>query len=109
MSEQDHGQFTVYVEESAIPGYQRAWVWGAAAALILLCGLIAGWLFSRGTQPLSTMQDSAGLTRASALLTQQERVNAGLRERIARLERAASTDPCGPLALEELSPALRNP
>lgn len=45
MTQQESPQFTIYDAQQAIPGYQRAGVWGLAALAILLCGLAAGWLF----------------------------------------------------------------
>ena len=44
MNRHEQEQCTVYAAETAIPRYQRAWVWGVAALAILLCGLAAGWL-----------------------------------------------------------------
>ena len=100
-SEQEHPQFTIYPKEAAIPGYQRAWVWGVAALAILLCGLAAGWLFGGGEQRAASDPPSGARSADSgALLVRQEAVNGQLRERITRLEQALAGDACGPAALE---------
>lgn len=110
-SEQEHPQFTIYPEEAAIPGYQRAWVWGVAALAILLCGLAAGWLFGAagnhhaGSAPRSALRSVDG----DALRVRQEAVNGQLRERITRLEQALAGDACGPAALEALTRTTGKP
>ncbi len=104
MTEHTHSSFMVYTDEAAIPGHQRAWVWGTVALAVLLCGALAGWLLSdvlsarsiSGIQPMSSMTDEA------ALLAQQEAVNAQLRERISQLEQVLSGDVCAPTALKML-------
>lgn len=90
----EQGQFSIYTAEAAIPRYQRAWVWGTTALAILLCGAVAGWLLG-GFMPLNALS-------AGAALTEQEQLNAGLRERIAQLEQALGGDPCALEALEAL-------
>lgn len=90
----EQGQFRMYAAEAAIPRYQRAWVWGTTALAILLCGAVAGWLLS-GITPFNALS-------AGAALTEQEQLNARLRERIAQLEQALGGDPCTLQALEAL-------
>lgn len=109
MAKKEKAQFAVYADESAIPRYQRAWVWGAAALAILLCGLAAGWLFGgiegySSRDPRSTVRFVDG----DASLAQQEAVNRQLRERIVQLERALAGDACGPVALEALTRGARD-
>ncbi|MBK8183829.1 MAG: hypothetical protein IPK63_13510 [Candidatus Competibacteraceae bacterium] len=108
MSEQRHAQFAIYAEETAIPRYQRAWVWGVAALLILLCGLAAGWLFGAsngaGRAPPAGAYSSVA---ESALLARQEDINAQLRRRIAQLEQALAGDACGAAALKALTQNTR--
>ncbi len=109
-SEQEHPQLTIYPEEAAIPGYQRAWVWGVAALAILLCGLAAGWLFAGGEQRAASDPPSGARSADSgALLVRQEAVNGQLRERITRLEQALTGDACGPAALEALTRTTGKP
>lgn len=110
MSEREHPQFTIYPEEAAIPGYQRAWVWGVAALAILLCGLAAGWLFGGGEQRAAADPPSAArVADGDASRVRQETINGQLRERIARLERALAGDACGPAALEALTASAGKP
>lgn len=112
MTRQEHAQFTVYAEEAAIPRYQRAWVWGVAALAVLLCGIVAGWLFGGAGSDAGSDLRLAGRSMeldGMALLAQQEAVNEHLRERIARLEQALDGDACGPAALEALTQGARNP
>ena len=106
MAEQKHAQFTVYAAEAAIPRYQRAWVWGTMALVILWCGAIAGWLLGGAMPPqlIAGGQPADGIGNRAALLTQQEAVNAQLRERIARLEQALGGEVCTSTALK--APAL---
>jgi hypothetical protein len=60
MNDQKQAQFTVYAAEAAIPRYQRAGVWGLAALAILLCGIVAGWLFGRaGSLPWESARPAA--------------------------------------------------
>ena len=111
MSEPEHSQYAVYAEEAAIPGHQRAWVWGVAALAILLCGLAAGWLFGGGASILA-VGDRPAVARpvdGDGSLARQEAVNGRLRERIARLERAVAGDACGPAALEALTETTEKP
>ncbi len=89
MNGQQHGQFTLYAAEAAIPRYQRAWVWGLAALTILLCGLAAGWLLGGVGTGLRS-----GTTDVKALLAQRQAVHDELRTRIAELEQTLSGDPC---------------
>lgn len=105
IAEQEHSQFTVYAVEAAIPRYQRAWVWGAAALAILLLGVVAGWLFSGAipTRLTSNAQSIGGMADGAALLTRQEAVNAQLRERITQVEQALGGDVCSPTALKALN------
>ena len=109
MNPQKQEQFTVYTAEAVIPRYQRAWVWGLAALVILLCGLAAGWLMGgagialRDGAPSSSRRAVDGV----ALLAQREAANDELRARIGRLEQALRSDPCAPAALEALPPASR--
>jgi len=110
MSRQAQESFTIYAVETAIPAYQRAWVWGLAALAILLCGLAAGWLagsagagFPGSAKTATPMQRVDG----AALLAQREAANDELRQRIARLEQALRGDACTPAALEALPPASR--
>ena len=104
MSKQEYPSFTLYEAESAIPGHQRAGVWGLAALAILLCGLIAGGLLgSAGILPLtggSTLDNAA-------LLTRQNAINQHLRERITSLEQALGGDVCTPAARQALLPDRR--
>lgn len=95
MAGQEHGQFTLYAAEAAIPRYQRAWVWGTAALVILLCGAVAGAALS-GIAPLRRAFPALS---TDAALAEQEQINARLRERMARLEQALGGDPCAPAAL----------
>lgn len=101
---------TVYATEAEIPRYQRAWVWGAAALGILLCGIAAGWLLNRSTVQ-SLREHKEQPTEAAALLARQEAANQQLRDRVARLEQALNHDPCSQAALDVLkqgAPASRN-
>jgi len=111
MSEPEHSQYAVYAEEAAIPGHQRAWVWGVAALAILLCGLVAGWLFGGGASGVagSDARSAARSVDGDGSLARQETVNGQLRERIARLERALAGDACGPAALEALTGTAEKP
>ena len=95
MAEQP-SQFKVYAAEAAIPGYQRAWVWGTAALAVLLCGVLAGWLLGGG----SASPVSGNGVDPAALLARQEAINAGLRERIAELDRTLGGEVCAPAALK---------
>ena len=101
MTQQEYPQFTIYDAQQAIPGYQRAGVWGGAALAILLCGLAAGWLFG-GAQIISP--GSGASLDGAALLPRQNADNAQLRARIAGLEQALSGDICAPAALKALQP-----
>ncbi len=106
MNDQKQAQFTVYAAEAAIPRYQRAGVWGLAALAILLCGIVAGWLFGRaGSLPWERARPAANapLVDGAALLAQREAANARLRERIAGLEQALAGDACAPAALNALT------
>lgn len=100
MVEQVSSQFMIYTAEAAIPRYQRAWVWGTVALVVLLCGAVVGWLLS-GVIPPRFM--AGGIVDGAALLARQEAVNARLREHIARLEQALGGDVCTPAALEALT------
>lgn len=104
MAEQTSSSFTVYTAEAAIPGYQRAWVWGTVALAVLLCGALAGWLLSGVLSPrsISGIQPATGIVDGAALLAEQEAVNAQLRERISELEQALGGDVCTPTALKVL-------
>lgn len=105
MNDRKPAQFTVYAAEAAIPRYQRAGVWGLAALAILVCGIVAGWLFGRAGSPSWERAPSAAhapLVDGAALLARREAANARLRERIAGLEQALAGDACAPAALEAL-------
>ena len=101
MTQQEYPQFTIYDAQQAIPGYQRAGVWGLAALAILLCGLAAGWLF--GSARIIPSGSGASLDGA-ALLARQDADNQQLRARIAGLEQALNGDVCAPAALKALRP-----
>ena len=108
MNQQKQEQFTIYAAETAIPRYQRAWVWGLAALAILLCGLVAGWLIGgAGTALRDGARSGIHAVDGAALLARQEAANDELRQRIARLEQALRGDACAPAALEALQPASR--
>lgn len=99
MSRQE--QFTIYATEAAIPRYQRARVWGLAALVVLLCGLVAGWLLGgAGASLRGRVQSSFQAVDGAALLAQREAANRELRERVARLEQVLRGDACAPAALE---------
>ena len=110
MAEQMHSSFTVYTAEAAIPGYQRAWVWGTVMLAVLLCGTLAGWLLSGVLSPqsISGIQPTSGMADGAALLTEQEAVNAQLRERISQLEQALGGDVCASTALKALGGKTEN-
>ncbi|PIE82962.1 MAG: hypothetical protein CSA09_04005 [Candidatus Contendobacter odensis] len=92
MSGSAHRSFQVYATETEIPGYQRAWVWGLAALVILCCGLTAGWLFNTAFGGLLPLQQIS--TPNNITLAQQERINEQLRKRITQLEQALNEDIC---------------
>jgi len=104
MSKQQYPPFTLYEAESAIPGYQRAGVWGLAALAILLCGLIAGGLL--GAARILPLAGKSTLPN-TALLTRQDAINQHLRERITGLEQALGGDVCTPAARQALLPDRR--
>ena len=108
MNRHEQEQFTVYAAETAIPRYQRAWVWGVAALAILLCGLATGWLIGGAESgvPFRALSNIR-VVDGAALLTRQEAANDELRRRIARLEQALRSDACAPAALEALPPVSR--
>ncbi|MDQ5908228.1 MAG: hypothetical protein QG599_319 [Pseudomonadota bacterium] len=110
MTEQMHSSFTVYTAEAAIPGYQRAWVWGTVTLAVLLCGALAGWLFSGVLSPrsISSIQPASGMADGAVLLAEQEAVNAQLRERISQLEQALGGDVCASTALKALGGKAEN-
>lgn len=99
MTQQEYPKFTIYDAQQAIPGYQRAGVWGLAALAILLCGLAAGWLFG-GAQIIPPGSEAS--LDGAALLARQDADNQQLRARIAGLEQALSGDVCAPAALKAL-------
>ncbi len=103
MAEQQNTQFTVYTDEAAIPGYQRAWVWGLAALLILGCGLAAGWLWGRGENTTQPSISAVRTVNAAVLLSRHETINQGLRQRISQLEHALAGDVCGSAAIQALA------
>ncbi|MDG4551411.1 MAG: hypothetical protein P9F19_18330 [Candidatus Contendobacter sp.] len=108
MNRQEQEQFTVYAAETAIPRYQRAWVWGLAALAILLCGLAAGWLMGGAGSSIPVgARSGVGAVDGAALLARREAVNGELRGRIARLEEVLRGDVCAPAALEALQPTSR--
>ncbi|HCB14114.1 MAG TPA: hypothetical protein DEP36_11190 [Gammaproteobacteria bacterium] len=94
MIAQEHSQFTLYDAETAIPRYQRAWVWGTATLAVLLCGAMTGWLLGSlfATHPPVWMD--AGVINSTALLARQEATNEQLRERIAQMDHALAGDVC---------------
>lgn len=98
MIEQQQGQFTLYATETAIPRYQRAWVWGSAAFIILLCGLLSGWLLGGIKDNFWDNWSSVPIraTDNQTLLAQQQATNEALRNRIAQLEQAMRDDVCNP-------------
>ena len=106
MIERKHAQYTVYSAEAAIPRYQRAWVWGVAAAAVFLCGIAAGWLFA-GASPRpwagGARLPDARLVDGAALLARREADNERLRRRIAGLEQALAGEACAPAALAVLT------
>jgi len=110
--ERQHSQFTIHATMATIPRYQRAWVWGVVALVILLCGIVTGWLSSgailglqHGIQPTPPLAIDGGTA-----LARQRAVNEGLRARIARLEQAPlAGDVCGPEAMEVLTRSRREP
>lgn len=105
MVESKNAHFTIYPAEALIPRYQRAWVWGLAALVILLCGVAAGWLFRRAAFPPveAGRPVPARLVDGAALLDRQKAVNARLSERIAGLEQVLAGDACAPAAHEALT------
>jgi hypothetical protein len=108
MNRPEREQLTVYAAETAIPRYQRAWVWGLAALAILLCGLAAGWLMGgAGSSVQGGARSGIHAVNGAALLAQRKAVNDELRGRVARLEQALRGDVCAPAALEALQPARR--
>ncbi len=106
MNRQEHGQFAIYAAETAIPGYQRAWVWGLAALVILLCGLAAGWMLGGmgASFKSSGMPATGDLVNSRALLDRQQAINEALRTRITQLEQALNGDACDSSALPEILP-----
>jgi S1-C subfamily serine protease len=80
-----------YVSKQAVPAYQRDWVWGSAALLILLCGLLAGWLLAtrRGPVVPPVFNPATEITQPADLdnlLAIQEATNQQLREQLTSLE-----------------------
>lgn len=111
MMKQEHAQFAIYDAEAAIPRYQRAWVWGVAALVILLCGIAAGWLCGGAVTVSSkgaTSNDMPALD-GTVPLARQEEINRRLRERVSQLEQALNGDACGPAALDALMAGTRQP
>ena len=108
--ERQHPQFTIHAAEATIPRYQRAWVWGVVALVILLCGIVAGWL-SSGTVPglRHNIQPNPQLATDGTALARQRAVNERLHARIVRLEQALAGDACSPEALEALTRSRREP
>jgi hypothetical protein len=104
MTEQKNTQFVVYTDESAIPGHQRAWVWGWAALLILGCGLAAGWLLGEVENvPHRQSAATGSALDAEVLLARHETINQGLQQRIKQLEHALAGDACASAAIQALS------
>ena len=91
----DHLDSRIYLSRQDIPWYQRDWVWGSAALMILCCGLLAGWLLKRAVSLLEERPEAAGLVRLQA-------VNQQLREQITRLEMVLSGDICNSGGLDDL-------
>lgn len=87
----------VYASVRDIPWYQRAWIWGTVALLILLCGLLGGWLIKPDIHwvagSVSPNAEQGGDPGATKDIAAQEAVNQDLRQRIARVE-AAMGDIC---------------
>ena len=96
MNRHEQEQCTVYAAETAIPRYQRAWVWGLAALGILICGILAGGLLGATLTPSAT-GPYAGSVAMHPTATQ-------LRARIEQLEQALRGDPCDPVNLRMLQP-----
>lgn len=109
MTKQEHPSFTVYTAEAAIPRYQRAWVWGLGALAVLLCGIVAGWLFGQASSHLSARAWSEGGREVdqTALLAPQEAINRQLRQRIAAAEQALAGDVCAPAATQALTQSVK--
>ncbi|MBE2294085.1 MAG: hypothetical protein IAF00_04010 [Phycisphaerales bacterium] len=106
MSERQRAQYTMYTTEAAIPAYQRAWIWGTVALVILLCGIAIGWLASDllpRHQPDIALNEPSSIGEAATLLDRQQVINEQLRARIAQVEQALAGDVCGPVALEALT------
>ncbi|MCB1771711.1 MAG: hypothetical protein KDJ31_18735 [Candidatus Competibacteraceae bacterium] len=103
MTRQEYAQFTLYDAETAIPRYQRAWVWGTAALAILCCGAAAGWLLGGLLAAHSPVGADRWAVDKAALLVQQKAANEQLRERIAGLEQALAGDVCAPSVLKALT------
>lgn len=108
MTRQEYAQFTLYDAETAIPRYQRAWVWGTAALMILCCGAVAGWLLGGLLAAHSSVGADMGAVDKAALLARQEAINEQLRERIAGLEQALAGGVCDPAALKALTSDVGN-
>jgi len=100
MTPQEHAQFTLYEAEAAIPRYQRAWVWGIVALVILVCGAATGWLLGRMLAAYPPVGPDAGVVNRAVLLARQQAANQQLRERIAQLKQALAGDVCDPAALK---------
>ncbi|HPF58950.1 MAG TPA: hypothetical protein P5149_00145 [Candidatus Competibacteraceae bacterium] len=94
MIAQEHPQFTLYDAETAIPRYQRAWVWGTVALTVLLCGAMTGWLLGSLFATYPPVSMDTGVINSTALLARQEAVNEQLRERIAQLDHTLAGDVC---------------
>ena len=106
MSERQRAQYTMYTTEAAIPAYQRAWIWGTVALVILLCGIVTGWLASdllRDHQPDMALNQPPPVGEAAVLLDQQQAINEQLRAHIAQVERALEGNTCSSEALEALT------
>lgn len=90
--------FLVYPAHDLVPRHHRALAWGAGAAVILACGLAAGWLFS-----VALTHRPAAVDPATIKLLQTH--NQDLREQIARLEAIKPENICKPGALDGLDAA----
>lgn len=111
VSQGNDSDVKVYVSKRDIPWYQRDWVWGTAALLILLCGLVAGWLAKpqlvvRGQQARGSAAQAASPEAMPDLLHDQEATNQALREQIARLETVMQGDICSSSALDAVTPIV---
>ena len=88
----------IYPTKPDIPPYQRDWVWGTAALIILICGLLTGWLLKPGQSGNRSLPAPATQAVQPAdsdpQLARQAAENQQLRARITELEKALKGDVC---------------